>query len=691
MKRHTPISICLFTSFLLALLSTNSSGQEFWLDSNGPFGSDMQVVFAASSGTILAGNQDGMFRSTNKGASWSKVYSRATYAIVESDKRFFAATFGGVISSTNDGQSWSNQLNSQAFSVGLTDDGVIAGGWFGQLWRTTNNGNTWSLTNQSMTNIGFDKFVTDVASVGEVIVYSHFLDGLIRSGDRGSTWEKTAVGFTKFLDRVGDVMVTGEGGLSTSTNGTTWRRLTSTPFDVEAIAFLNGVYAIGSSFGGVAFTGPGNFNWTKVNDGLLHTEAHGVAIDIDGFLYAATDCCVQRSSEPIVATKPPTAVDLLTPADGAEEVVQPTTLSWSQASTVAAYDLQVSDLMDFSTVAVDESSLTDTTYEINGLGPGKKYYWRARGVNEAGPGLWSNTSSFVLRSLAMAPQLTEPIDGSIDLVQPILLSWSVVDSVDSYDLEIASDSEMTQQEMFEEGLLDTTFLAGGLAEGQNHFWRVRSSDIVGSGPWSQTFSFSLLALPAAPLLVRPADGSSGEQAFTVFEWHEVESASLYHMQVDPDSQFTSAVIDDSTLTSTSYTPQSPLAYSATYFWRVRAGASSRSSSGKTTAFGPWSNVRSFTVAVGTAAEDDRGGIPTSYALHANYPNPFNPTTTIQIDLPETSVLTLAVYDLLGHVVLRLESGRVRAGRHRYSVDASGLPSGVYLYRLETPASRNPGG
>ena len=89
--------------------------------------------------------------------------------------------------------------------------------------------------------------------------------------------------------------------------------------------------------------------------------------------------------------------------------------------------------------------------------------------------------------------------------------------------------------------------------------------------------------------------------------------------------------------------------------------------------------------ISTAAETDRAGIPTSYALHANYPNPFNPTTTIQIDLPETAVVSLAVYDVLGQEVLRLESGSVSAGRHRYVVDASTLPSGVYLYRLETPA------
>jgi hypothetical protein len=96
--------------------------------------------------------------------------------------------------------------------------------------------------------------------------------------------------------------------------------------------------------------------------------------------------------------------------------------------------------------------------------------------------------------------------------------------------------------------------------------------------------------------------------------------------------------------------------------------------------------QNFTVGVVTATEGD-ASLPTEFALHQNYPNPFDPDglgTTIWIDLPERAVITLAVYGILGQEVLRLESGNVLAGRHQYEVNASTLPSGVYLYRLETP-------
>ena len=74
-------------------------------------------------------------------------------------------------------------------------------------------------------------------------------------------------------------------------------------------------------------------------------------------------------------------------------------------------------------------------------------------------------------------------------------------------------------------------------------------------------------------------------------------------------------------------------------------------------------------------------IPGEYALEQNYPNPFNPTTVIQYTLPEASVVTLKVFDVLGREVSILVHGRQSAGNYNIPFDARALPTGVYFYRL----------
>ena len=79
---------------------------------------------------------------------------------------------------------------------------------------------------------------------------------------------------------------------------------------------------------------------------------------------------------------------------------------------------------------------------------------------------------------------------------------------------------------------------------------------------------------------------------------------------------------------------------------------------------------------------DEPALPATFALHANYPNPFNPSTTFAFDLSEPAEVRLVVYDALGRKVATVVSRSLLAGRHEYTWDAGHLPSGVYVYRLE---------
>lgn len=76
-------------------------------------------------------------------------------------------------------------------------------------------------------------------------------------------------------------------------------------------------------------------------------------------------------------------------------------------------------------------------------------------------------------------------------------------------------------------------------------------------------------------------------------------------------------------------------------------------------------------------------IPEKYYLHQNFPNPFNPVTNIKFDIPNSSFVTLKVYNILGEKVAALINENKPAGSYEIYFDASALASGIYFYRLET--------
>lgn len=90
----------------------------------------------------------------------------------------------------------------------------------------------------------------------------------------------------------------------------------------------------------------------------------------------------------------------------------------------------------------------------------------------------------------------------------------------------------------------------------------------------------------------------------------------------------------------------------------------------------------FSVTTATAIEDGRD-VPGKIALHQNFPNPFNPTTTIGYHLPGATKVRLLVHDLLGRRVAVLVDGIEPPGEHLVTLDARQWASGVYIYTLET--------
>jgi len=87
------------------------------------------------------------------------------------------------------------------------------------------------------------------------------------------------------------------------------------------------------------------------------------------------------------------------------------------------------------------------------------------------------------------------------------------------------------------------------------------------------------------------------------------------------------------------------------------------------------------IAMTSVDEPVKNMVPVSISLDQNYPNPFNPTTVISGQWSVTSVVRLAVYDILGREVAVVANGRYPAGKYSFTFNASTLSSGIYFYRL----------
>ena len=182
--------------------------------------------------------------------------------------------------------------------------------------------------------------------------------------------------------------------------------------------------------------------------------------------------------------------------------------------------------------------------------------------------------------------------------------------------------------------------------------------------------------PARVMPAEPANGATDVDPGTVLSWNPINLATSYDLQISTDAAFQNIISPVEGITGTSVNfSTDPLPSNTQLWWRVRANVDGTS--------GGWSDSWTFTTSTLTSLTPDME-LPRQLTLGQNYPNPFNPTTVIRFGLPEQGDVRLNVYSLTGQRVARLAGGNLAAGWHQITFDASGLSSGIYFYRLQSP-------
>ncbi|MFC1651105.1 T9SS type A sorting domain-containing protein [Candidatus Latescibacterota bacterium] len=185
---------------------------------------------------------------------------------------------------------------------------------------------------------------------------------------------------------------------------------------------------------------------------------------------------------------------------------------------------------------------------------------------------------------------------------------------------------------------------------------------------------TVVEAPTAPILVSPTDSATEISTNSTLAWNSSDGATSYQLHISIISDFSTTVVDESGITSNSF-QVSEMENSTQYFWRINATNEGGTSE--------WSNVWSFITELPISVEQISNKFPNKFRLGQNFPNPFNPTTTIEFDLPKSGFVTLKVYNTLGEEVITIISKYLHKGKYSTELNLSSLASGIYVYRLQS--------
>jgi len=271
-----------------------------------------------------------------------------------------------------------------------------------------------------------------------------------------------------------------------------------------------------------------------------------------------------------------------------------------------------------------------------------------------------------------SPVLLSPSDGATGVSTSPTLSWTAPRGAEFYTLQVSDTTDFSRLIVDEDSLDAATFDVTGLSSLLTYSWRVRATNAFGTSNWSAVWSFTTGSIPCSELLRFQAQCVAGGTML----------AKVTLDGVGHTGEFVEFAIDG--------TP-----YGETVGSNGRAVLS-------VAGFGPGSHTVELTeppgcfpprrvqCRVGMAKEGDSWDgdeIPGATVLFDNYPNPFNPSTTIRYGLHESGMTSLQIYNTFGQLMKTVVNEYQDEGYHEVVWDGrneSGLvvATGIYFYRLE---------
>ncbi|MGH2567297.1 MAG: glycosyl hydrolase family 18 protein [Bacteroidota bacterium] len=312
------------------------------------------------------------------------------------------------------------------------------------------------------------------------------------------------------------------------------------------------------------------------------------------------------------------------------------------------------------------------------------------------------------QEITVAPSNVEPLlpaQNSVGTGLSPILSWAPSADATFYRLQVATDSAFAEVVYDQSWIVWNSQSARALSTDRTYYWRVQPSNVSETGDWSAPVSFTTLEnvnLPGAweyiantgggatvliPASVTPMIGArllkSGDAIGLFYERNDASVCAGYGVwRENEDFVLTVWADDTATAQKDGLAPGDSLRFQ---LWEVESqqvylamaefrGGSDRFQSDS-------SYVVTSLVGIESVSATPPETVPTAFRLEQNFPNPFNPSTTIRYELPHRAHVMLEVFDAAGKRVATLVEREQPAGYYDVVFQNPGLPSGVYFYRL----------
>jgi photosystem II stability/assembly factor-like uncharacterized protein len=629
--------------------STDDGANWTWVYPLGVLGEhDMNFLALGSAGsTVLAGvaqtGLNGVYRSVNDGETWTVCnagFQTAadsnvrcfTSITVGSSTYFYVGTDGGLFISTTDGTSWtriSSGLPSGTITAvvatppsgGNTDINLFAGVGYSGLYRSTDNGSSWTAANNGLPTTG-----------------TPYIDALIASPVPGGTTSN---------------IFASHGTVYVSTNyGEMWWDTgwpVSTASSAACLA-INGDILLGGGYGIWKYSLTSDSDWVVQPSGTSDTLWTVKAVDNNVVWAAGTNGGVFR-----------------------------TTNSGNAWTSVGGGTLGSDIVFAVEALSANTAFVSSTT--IGQSGPTSTRIFKTTNGGGSWSLVFSQNNGFIggiqMQSALQGYAMGSPVNGK----------WTILKTTDGGSTWIHLSTEPAQLND-ETGMLSFQLLGNTIWFGSSSGAVYRSTDL--GATWN--------SFPTSGSYTLGLHFNSSTVGLSGF------GSGVTYSSTNGGSSWDSAA-------NTGTNDVSCISGLGTEFWATTGkGIAYSNNLGQKWAFstpGHWGFINLNAVSISPVASQLNGwavgesgmilhyrrnassvsqtlsNMPRKFSLEQNYPNPFNPTTTINYSLPKAGNVKLTVYNAVGSKVAAIVNEYLNAGTYSVKFYGGNLPSGIYLYRLES--------